>query len=117
MFLIPWSFAAMLIAFMDTIDFRLAKSVFKHKNADVWDPHRSGTLMKLWMNWIRLDPWHIAKLGVIVCLSLTVILYKPLWGVLDLQLFVIRGWILDACTLALLWFISFETVWKLLYKP
>jgi len=119
MFLITWCIAAIADAFMDTVCFRLHKSIFKHKNPDVWNPMRSGTLMKPWLGWMRMDPWHIAKLVKFAAIITTTLLYlyKPLFGTDHLSNIVIYGVILDGCTLVLLWFIVFESTWKLMYKP
>ena len=98
--------AAVANAFMDTFLFRADRSIFKHIGVEKLSPMFTWKTYKNFLGIVRLDPWHIAKFGMIGFIVLAAYFYKPVFGIYDLP-------ILAAC-----WFVGFELFWaKILYRP
>ena len=98
--------AAVSCAFMDTFLFRADRSIFKQYGIEKLSPMYTWKTYKNFLGIVRLDPWHIAKFGMIGFIILAAYFYKPVYGLYDLP-------ILAAC-----WSIGFELFWeKILYRP
>jgi hypothetical protein len=65
------SLAAILNAIMDTLWTHYAVSVFKDLNPNWWNPNESWKTMPNFLGWVRFDAWHIAKFGMIGCITLS----------------------------------------------
>jgi hypothetical protein len=68
--------AAIFNAIMDTLWTKYNQSIFKGLNPNWWNPNESWKHMSNWMGWVRFDAWHIAKFGMIGCITLSIVSYN-----------------------------------------
>ena len=93
-------------AFMDTFLFRVDRSVFKHIGIEKLSPMYTWQTYKNFLGIVRLDPWHIAKYGMLGFITLAAVYYAPVLGLWDIL-------ILPFC-----WSAGSELFWaKILYRP
>lgn len=67
--------AAIFKAVADTVDHHFDTSVFRRLNADFWDRDFSSDRAKRIFNY-KLDAWHLAQSGMIVCMIAAVALHQ-----------------------------------------
>ena len=96
---------AIFNSFMDTIDFRLAKSIWSKIDPNTIDPHITGAQPKNFFGIMTLDPWHKAKSLALIAGILSILFYTPMYGK-----------IIDGLILWAEWFIFFEIPWRLQLK-
>jgi len=61
--------------------------------------------MKNFLGIMRLDAYHLFKLGMVICLIFSIHFHKEL------------VWFIDLPLLWMGWFSGFESIWKLLARP
>jgi len=97
------SLAAIFNAIMDTLWTKYGISVFKNLNPNWWNPNESWKYYKNFLGIVRLDAWHIAKYGMLGCITLAVINYNCFF-------------VWDMLLLPIVWSISFELFYSLILK-
>lgn len=80
---ILFAIAASFNAVMDTLKFHFESSIFSKKNPRWWNPNESCNYVKfLPFTKYRPDAWHLSKSMMIVIMCLSVVFYKPAFGML-----------------------------------
>lgn len=96
--------AAAFNGVMDTLLWHFKDSVFKNLKIEWWNPNYSWMSVKNFLGIVRIDAWHLAKYCWIVFTILSIVFYKPIFGF----------W--TPMAYPVIWFLGFETTYKLLYK-
>jgi len=96
--------AAICNALMDRVENEnFDVSIFKNLNQRFWYKRESWKYAKKIFGW-KADAWHISKSAMVVSLVFAIILYLPMFGVLD---FIIFG---------LLWNLTFYAFYDHIFK-
>jgi len=75
--------AAVLNALMDRVENEnFSSSVFRGLNPQWWYKRESWKHAKKVFGW-KFDAWHVAKSSMIISLAFAIVLYKPVFGVMD----------------------------------
>jgi hypothetical protein len=75
--------AAVLNALMDRVENEnFSSSVFRGLNPKWWYKRESWKYAKRVFGW-KYDSWHVAKSSMIISLAFAIVLYKPVFGVMD----------------------------------
>jgi hypothetical protein len=69
--------AAFFKAVADTLSHHFDTSVFKWRDRRFWDPLVSQSAPYLKGTKYRLDAWHLANSGMIVCFCVAAVLHRP----------------------------------------
>jgi len=89
---------------MDTLLWHFKDSVFKNLKVEWWNPNYSWMSVNNFLGIVRLDAWHLAKYCWLGFTILSIVFYKPVFGYWDVLIF------------SAIWFVGFETPYRLLYK-
>ena len=87
-----FALAAFFNAVMDTLLWHFDKSVFRNLKKEWWNPNYSWMSVKPILG-TRLDAWHLAKYGMLICFVGSVVTYQPLLGWYDFALYFLIWWV------------------------
>jgi hypothetical protein len=78
--------AAVLNALMDRVENEnFSSSVFKNLNQKFWYKRESWKYAKKVFGW-KFDAWHVAKSLMIISLAFAIVLYTPIFWVVDVMI-------------------------------
>jgi hypothetical protein len=80
--------SAFLNAVMDRVEYGVAfrVSIFRNLNPKFWQKDVSWEFAKKVFGW-KFDAWHVAKSLMIISFTVGIVLYKPIFGIIDILIF------------------------------